>query len=478
MNKKYIRLLLLISMTLFLSACHQKESVKQVLKDPKYSNVSVHDPAIIKSKDTFYIAGSHAQFAQSKDLIHWKQQSSSVAQDVLFDDIQNELASEFHYAQTNTLWAPDIIQLKNGKYYLYYCLCKGDRPLSALGVAVADQVTGPYKKIQTFLYSGSSPQFDQPYDATTMPNVVDPNVFYDNEGKLWMVYGSYSGGIFILALDEQTGLPKENQGYGKRLIGGNHARIEAPYIQYNPKTKYYYLFTSFGGLTADGGYNIRVMRSKQADGPYEDMQGQQASDIKGKYGTTFDDASIENFGEKILGNFSYEKDDGFTNAGYVSPGHNSVFYDDQLNRYFLIFHTRFLNGGENHEVRVHQMYFTADGWPIVSPLRFSGEKIANYTINQVFGKYTQINFTKEISAQIQSNKVIELKFNGEITGDEKGSFQLAKNNRQKDSVVEIQGIKYHGKFISQWDEYQNKQVMTFTGISSTGNPIFLIEKYQ
>ena len=43
-------------------------------------------------------------------------------------------------------------------------------------------------------------------------------------------------------------------------------------------------------------------------------------------------------------------------------------------RIFLIFHTRFPNSGENHSVRVHQMYFTEDGWPVVSPLRYSNEK--------------------------------------------------------------------------------------------------------
>ena len=31
------------------------------------------------------------------------------------------------------------------------------------------------------------------YNAKKHPNVVDPHVFFDAEGKLWMVYGSYSG---------------------------------------------------------------------------------------------------------------------------------------------------------------------------------------------------------------------------------------------------------------------------------------------
>ena len=71
------------------------------------------------------------------------------------------------------------------------------------------------------------------------PNVIDPHVFYDYEEKLWMVYGSYSGGIFILEMDDETGFCLKNKNtYGKHLLGGNHSRIEAPYIQYNSETGY------------------------------------------------------------------------------------------------------------------------------------------------------------------------------------------------------------------------------------------------
>src|SRR5690606_17246762 len=113
--------------------------------------------------------------------------------------------------------------------YMYYNACRGDQPRSALGVAVADSVEGPYTDLGIILRSGQRPGEDQQipgedYDATIHPNAIDPDVFYDAEGKLWMVYGSYSGGIFILELDEETGMPFEGQGSGTHLTGGNHAR--------------------------------------------------------------------------------------------------------------------------------------------------------------------------------------------------------------------------------------------------------------
>jgi len=74
-------------------------------------------------------------------------------------------------------------------------------------------------------------------------------------------------------MNPSTGKQYPGQGYGKKLLGANHSRIEGPYIQYSPDTGYYYLFLSFGGLTADGGYNIRVARSQNPDGPYYDAEG-------------------------------------------------------------------------------------------------------------------------------------------------------------------------------------------------------------
>jgi arabinan endo-1,5-alpha-L-arabinosidase len=96
-----------------------------------------------------------------------------------------------------------VIQLADGRFYMYYNACKGDSPRSALGVAVADRVEGPYEDLGILLKSGhragEGPSEDgTTYDARVHPNAVDPDVFFDNEGKLWMLYGSYSGGIFIL----------------------------------------------------------------------------------------------------------------------------------------------------------------------------------------------------------------------------------------------------------------------------------------
>ena len=235
---KHLAVLALFILVAAGTAAAQGEPAEDLL--PPLLSASVHDPSIIKVGDVYYVFGSHLAAAKSTDLRNWQAIETRVHdQNRLIPDVYKELEEVFAWAETDTLWAPDVIQLPDGRFYMYYCACRGDSPLSALGVAVSDHIEGPYKNLGIMLFSGGLRAPDGSlYDATKHPNVVDPHVFFDAEGELWMVYGSYSGGIFILELDPETGFPLPDQGYGKRLVGGNHSRIEGPYILYNPDLDY------------------------------------------------------------------------------------------------------------------------------------------------------------------------------------------------------------------------------------------------
>ncbi|WP_410511476.1 glycoside hydrolase family 43 protein [Paenibacillus sp. BR2-3] len=360
----------------------------------------------------------------------------------------------FAWAQSDTLWAPDVIQLADGKFYMYYDACRGDSPLSAMGIAVSEHIEGPYKNKGIILKSGMSGigNDGEIYDATQKPNVVDPDVFFDKEGKLWMVYGSYSGGIFILELDTTTGFPLPDQGYGKKLLGANHARIEGPYMLYSAETDYYYLFFSYGGLDANGGYNIRVARSKTPEGPFTDAEDKKMIDAQGTAGVLFDDPAYSPYGVKL-----------------ISPGHNSAYYDEDSGKYFLIFHTRFPNRGEEDEVRVDQMFMNSDGWPVVAPHRYGGESIGKYSKKEVTGAYKYVNHNKDISADIVQSELIELSADGSISGAVTGTWKLTEEHAAE---LTIDGAVYKGVFLKEWNEGTGTYVMTFTATGKEGISIW------
>jgi beta-xylosidase len=443
---------------------------------PTFTNVSVHDPSVVRVGSTYYVFGSHLASASTTDLMNWTQITTSVAYPnslIRNQNPQTEFAEALTWAQTTDLWAPDVIKLGDGKYYFYYCACQGSSPLSALGLAVSDAITGPYANVGILLKSGMvglSPDGTN-YNVNVHPNVIDPSVFFDNNGKLWMVYGSFSGGIFIMQLDSTIGSatigqPILGQGYGKKLIGGNSSRIEGSYIIYSPETSYYYLFCTFGGLDAAGGYNIRVGRSLNPDGPYLDAAGNDLTNVKGNF--AFDDATIAPYGVKLMGNRQFlhaASDPQTTSRGYVSPGGVSINRDSSTGKYVLVFHTRFVGQGEYHEVRVHQLYLNADGWFVAAPHRYAQETISATIASQIPGDFKLINHGKDITATVKTSTIITLNTDGSVTGTTTGSWLLSSDHY---ATLTLAGTSYHGVFSRQWDDDNQMWVLTFSALSVNG----------
>ena len=474
-----------------------------------FNDLAVHDPSVIKSGDAYYVFGSHLAAAKSIDLMNWtyikrpavdgdgnplvdnegntiiRVANDATDQNPLFDTVSSEMAEGFEWTgdQVQGSWAADVIQLKDGKYHFYYDFCNNpddpdyptkpicNAPRSFIGVAVADSVEGPYVNKGVFLRSGMSaqeiadgkgPDGVTEYDGATMPNAIDPDVFYDKEGQLWMTYGSYFGGIYILKMDEETAMPLPGQGYGKRLTGGNFHANEGSYVLYSPKSDYYYLFTSIGGYDANGGYNIRVSRSVNPDGPYIDAAGNDMS-------TVYD--SPEGFGNKLIGGFEFVAKNGDVGSsyGYLSPGHNSAYYDDKTGKHLLITHTRFPNRDEQHSIRVHEMFVNADGWLVASPHRYApidGDNIVDGV--DLVGDYRFINLEKDTNKTAKQSVYISLTENRLVKGEVSGSYRLYDNEPNRITLNLGEMGSFEGVLAWQWDEPLQKLVPTFSALSNDG----------
>ncbi len=432
---------------------------------PKYRDVALHDPSVLVEEDgTVYVFGSHMQAAKTTDLIRWQLISKDAQTGcTLVENVQEEMKEALRFAKTNTFWAPDVFRLRDGRYAMYYCTCEGSSPLSCLGLAIADTPEGPYRNQGVFLRSGEAG-----YDATELPNVIDPCVFTDAEDQMWMVYGSYSGGIFILRMDPDTGLPLEGQGYGKKLLGGNHARIEAPYILYAPETGYYYLFLSFGGLNAADGYNIRVCRSRAPDGPYLDALGQDMIDCKGKPGTFFNDPDYEGYGVKLMGGYCFEPletDHNRARQAFRSPGHNSAFLEEKTGRYFILFHTRFASRGETYSLRVHQMMMNEEGWPVILPMRYAGEAPEAVAPEKQAGEYKVVFHERDINLTEHTSVLVTLNADGTISGGRTGTWSCPDGTTFR---CEIDGSAYTGRMTTVLDKREGVCVPCFTALDAAG----------
>lgn len=428
-------------------------------------------------------------------------------------------------------WAPDVIYNKTMKKWCMYMSLNGDHWCSSIVCFTSDDLEGPWAYQGPVVFSGFQGTFahnaytaDDDWKHTDLavatgetslparyqtgdswgsfwPNCIDPCVFYDDDDNLWMSYGSWSGGIFIIRLDKTNGLrdytytfPYQISGktvtpggananctsdpyFGKKIAGGYYVSGEASYIQ--KVGKYYYLFMSYGGLTAAGGYQIRVFRSEKPDGPYKDCLTSLGIDaMYGKYILNFGSDAKRDEGVKLFGNYQWET---MPNAE-LAQGHNSAIVDHK-GRALIVYHTRFNNGTEGHEVRVHQLFVNQDGWLVAAPYEFSGETYTDndiatqqlYDATEVAGDYQIIAhpYRQNTAAMAYEKPVtIHLNADGSISGKYTGKWELVSNTSYinltlKGVATANAEVKFKGVLTEQTIDYTNIKALCFTALSSS-----------
>jgi Beta-xylosidase len=487
-----------------------------IVNDPgvllKTSRVSVHDPSVVKGDGKYYIFGSHKANGVSTDLASWKTFETNINKDyakVFSVGGKWSAHGSKNYNISGNLWAPDVIYNTAMKKWCMYMSVNGDKFYSSIALATSDKIDGPYTYNGTIVYSGftnseqvaetdyktvtGTDTIDKKYlkgktwDSSYGPNAIDPCIVYDKNGDLWMSYGSWFGGIFMLKLDNSTGLrdyshtyeTKENSSdkyFGIKISGGYGTTGEGSYIVYDKSADYYYLYESYCGLDATdnfSGYHIRLFRSKDITGPYVDAKGNPAICT-----SNADDKSTK--GIKLFGNYSFSTLNSvnaseLSSKGYMSGGHNSAFIDDSGERY-LVYHTRFNNGTEGHQIRVHQQFLNEDNWPVTAVYEYLGNSIsqAGYSKKDIAGDYEFINHgldaTTTKTDMLKTSKVT-LKSNGTITGDYSGIWSEKSGTYYCTMVID--GVTYKGVFFKQYDESDaHKFVMTFSLIGSNDESIW------
>lgn len=497
--------------------------------------VSVHDPSVVfdQASSTYYIFGSHRAAAKSTNMMSWeaftapwatatstnaanadafttpevtKVKKGGKEYDLNFNAFAWSARGSEGYNVDGMMWAPDVIYNKKlGKWCMYLSI-NGDFWYSSIIMLTADNIAGPYRYQAPVVISGfrsgdsykstdleivlgeqaSLPSRYAPSDnyGNHWPNCIDPCVFYDETGKLWMSYGSWSGGIFMLELDEATGLRNYDVTYaesetsdpyfGKKIAGGHYVSGEASYIEYIGG--YYFLFMTYGGLEAAGGYQMRVFRSLSPDGPYVDGKGSSAiyNSYQLNFGPTANDG---NRGVNILG--AYSKWGNLLTGGAEAAsgeraqGHNSIIAAPD-GRTYLVYHTRFQNWGEGHQVRVHQVYQNEEGWLVAAPFEYTGEGVKSAGIAaaqkvataDIPGNYKLLAHRYGLDQTKMEYAVpvdIKLNADGTITGAVEGTWKIKTGT----SYITIQlGADYKGVMVPQTLEPTDTKVPSFTALDS------------
>lgn len=203
-----------------------------------WGTYNVHDPAICRVGDTYYMYSTDAifrenrqeareagvplgyiQIRKSNDLVNWDFEGWA------FNEIPEEAVEWVHRFNdgrgASNIWAPYMVTAPDGTYRLYYCVSAFGRCTSYIGMATAPSPLGPWVHSGCVVKTGPDSKM----------NAIDPTVITDEEGRQWMHYGSFFGGLFTIELDKATGFP---------IVPGDQGKLaarRAGYRKHNPRLR-------------------------------------------------------------------------------------------------------------------------------------------------------------------------------------------------------------------------------------------------
>lgn len=209
------------------------------------------DPDIIRVDDDFYFISTSMHYVPgspittSKDLVNWKMVGYAV--DRYDEDERYDMQNGQLYL--NGSWA-NTIRYNNGKFYVGFCTPYGlGTETGHFSICEADKPEGPWKR-------------------TIFPEYLyDPGLFFDDNGKVYVVHGQ--GKLLITELNSDVrsvkGKPVEiwNKRFENSQTFGKRFGMEGAHM-YKINGKYY--ITCPAGGTE--GWQV-CLRSDSIYGPYE-----------------------------------------------------------------------------------------------------------------------------------------------------------------------------------------------------------------
>ena len=426
-------------------------------------------------------------------------------------------ANNYRLGSNQPFWAPCVYYNAADKtYYLYYsCSAYGTRN-SFIGCAKSAVLDKDWVDCGQLIHTrtGDGKQY----------NAIDPVVIMDQTGRLWMIYGSFFGGIAIVELDPKDPSKLLHPGtHGKTIACRGYEKvyeqdgfqgnpttgvrgekftaygIEGASIVFDPGKRYYYLFVSYDRL--DWTYHVRVGRSKDIEGPYLDYLGRPLVYDQEKQGPE------EVNGTKLIGPYSWKS----TGAGWVGTGHTTLFRQAPGSDYSHLFFGSNCKwqGVPGSFLGLRRVFWSKDGWPLLSPCIYAGEDLEiGSGVQVVDGKTT---WSKNIvekdgilnsgdSAQwdfivfsvtddttnrrIDESTIYTLKADGSIEGGGKWEIDIdnsitmfadglyggyvALRNGVITHVELPGGVKADGVCAYGWDQDRKCQTVFFTGLTDKG----------
>lgn len=467
----------------------------------KWNLANVHDPTVVLAEDGYYYmyqtdasygnahtAGGHFHSRRSKDLVNWEYLGGVMQSlpDWVIPKL-NEIRKEMGLKEVSPsladfgYWAPCVRKVRNGLYRMYYSIvCPGT--LNGNGTWSERAFIGLLENSNPANNNGWE---DKGYVITNASdkelnfnvasndwancyykwNAIDPSYLIDNDGKHYLIYGSWHSGIAALEVDTETGKPnalplpfgnnEDIAAYGSliatRKMGDRWQGSEGPEIVYNAATGYYYLFMAYDALEVP--YNTRVCRSKNIYGPYLGIDGTDLTHTGG------DMLPVVTHPYKFNGSY-----------GWVGISHCAVFDDGNGNWYYAsqgrypenVAGNPYSNALMMGHVR--SIRWTESGWPVVMPERYGAVPQVAITEDELVGNWEHIDLSYSYGKQKESSTMTLAADHTITAGSWKGGTWSYNADKQ---ILTANGVELCLQRETDWEANPRTHTIVYAGYTNS-----------
>ncbi len=464
----------------------------------QWNLANVHDPSVVKAAAGYYymyqtdasygnahVEGGHFHGRRSKDLVNWEYLGGTMPTlpDWIvpkLNEIRKSMGLPDAAPDVNAFgyWAPSVVKVNDNLYRMYYSivvpgLLNGENTWSErafIGMMEnADPANNEGWEDKGYVITNAS---DRGLNFNVSPtdwghcyykfNAIDPSAIITESGEHWLIYGSWHSGIAAVKLDPSTGKTAAELGnpfgntadiapYGKliatRQKGNRWQGSEGPEVVY--RDGYYYLFLAYDELAH--AYNTRVVRSKNIEGPYLDING---TDVTNNGGTAL---PVVTHPYKFNNSPGWE---GFSHCAVFNDGEGNWFYASQAR-----FPDNYDGNPYSNAImmgHVRSIVWTKEGWPLVMPERYGAVPQVPVSEEELIGEWEHIDLSYSFAKMKESSAMV---FSAEHKVAE-GTWKDADWSYDPSTqILTANGVELYVRRECDWEDPARRATIVYVGVT-------------
>lgn len=216
-------------------------------------------------------------------------------------------------------------------------------------------------------------------------------------------------------------------------------------------------------------YNVRVGRSDKAEGPFTDFFGVELKDTTNNFPILTAPYRFNN------------------HPGWAGTAHCGVFTSDE-GQYFMAHQGRLSPHNQMMDLHLRQVFFTPDGWPVVSPERYAGSAPRKFSAADMAGEWEIVRVQEPAyERRLEAGQILwgegqlkdeEWNLSSILSFEKNGCLGKNKGNWSLSEAKQLLSLTLEGECVDNLivfagHDWENEtETVLFTGLDSRGRSVW------